>query len=149
VSDPFKTRAVDCGYRRDMPPVLDVFGLVCTDLPATLAFYRRLGLAIPAAADSEPHVEVALAGGLRLCFDPASTIRSFDPSWTAPSGSHRAGLAFRCTDPGEVDATFDDLVTAGYHGHLKPFDAFWGQRYATVLDPDGTPVDLYAPLPAT
>jgi uncharacterized glyoxalase superfamily protein PhnB len=23
-------------------------------------------------------------------------------------------------------------------------DAFWGQRYATVLDPDGNPVDLFA-----
>ena len=30
-----------------------------------------------------------------------------------------------------------------------PFDAFWGQRYATVHDPDGNPVDLFAPLPAT
>jgi uncharacterized glyoxalase superfamily protein PhnB len=28
----------------------------------------------------------------------------------------------------------------------SPFDAFWGQRYATVLDPDGNTVDLFAPL---
>jgi hypothetical protein len=28
-------------------------------------------------------------------------------------------------------------------------DAFWGQRYATVLDPDGNPVDLFAPLEDT
>jgi len=130
-----------------MPPVLDVIGLVCNDLPATLAFYRRVGLDIPPAADSEPHVEVTLPGGLRLCFDPVSTIHSFDPSWTAPTGSHRAGLAFRCAGPAEVDATYADLTAAGYHGHLTPFDAFWGQRYATVHDPDGTPVDLYAPLP--
>ncbi|MCZ6462364.1 MAG: glyoxalase, partial [Actinobacteria bacterium] len=25
-------------------------------------------------------------------------------------------------------------------------DAFWGQRYATVLDPDGNAIDLFAPL---
>jgi uncharacterized glyoxalase superfamily protein PhnB len=25
-------------------------------------------------------------------------------------------------------------------------DAFWGQRYATVLDPDGNSVDLFASL---
>jgi len=24
----------------------------------------------------------------------------------------------------------------------------WGMRYAVVHDPDGTPVDLFAPLPA-
>ena len=42
-----------------------------------------------------------------------------------------------------------ELVAAGYHGHLEPWDAFWGQRYATVLDPDGNSVDLFAPLPAT
>ncbi|MFL6036949.1 MAG: glyoxalase, partial [Gaiellaceae bacterium] len=28
----------------------------------------------------------------------------------------------------------------------EPFDAFWGQRYATVVDPDGNAVDLFAPL---
>lgn len=28
-----------------------------------------------------------------------------------------------------------------------PSDAFWGQRYATVHDPDGNPIDLFAPLP--
>jgi catechol 2,3-dioxygenase-like lactoylglutathione lyase family enzyme len=133
-----------------MAPVLDVIGLVTTDLAASLRFYRRLGLDIPTEADGEPHVEVSLSGGIRLCWDPVSTILSFDPTWTAPpAGSgHRANLAFRCADPAEVDAVFADLVGAGYSGRHEPWDAFWGQRYATVLDPDGTPVDLYAPLPA-
>jgi uncharacterized glyoxalase superfamily protein PhnB len=40
--------------------------------------------------------------------------------------------------------TYNDLAAAAYKGHLAPFDAFWGQRYATVLDPDGNHVDLYA-----
>jgi len=130
-----------------MTPVLDVIGLVVADLPASLAFYRRLGLQIPADADHEPHVELALPGGLRLCWDPVSTIHSFDPSWTAPTGGHRAGLAFRCADPAEVDTVYADLTGAGYAGHLEPWDAFWGQRYATMHDPDGNAVDLYAPLP--
>lgn len=130
-----------------MTPVLDVIGLVVADLPASLAFYRRLGLQIPADADHEPHVEVALTGGLRLCWDPVSTIHRFDPTWTPPTGGHRAGLAFRCADPAEVDAVYADLTGAGHRGHLEPWDAFWGQRYATVHDPDGNAVDLYAPLP--
>jgi catechol 2,3-dioxygenase-like lactoylglutathione lyase family enzyme len=34
-----------------MTPVLDVVGLVVADLPASLAFYRRLGLDIPPDAE--------------------------------------------------------------------------------------------------
>ena len=43
---------------------------------------------------------------------------------------------------------FADLTGAGYRGHRIPFDAFWGQRYATVLDPDGVGVDLFAWRPS-
>jgi uncharacterized glyoxalase superfamily protein PhnB len=28
----------------------------------------------------------------------------------------------------------------------EPWDAFWGQRYALLRDPDGVEVNLYAPL---
>ena len=38
------------------------------------------------------------------------------------------------------------LLAAGGRGHLAPWDAFWGQRYAVVLDPDGNVVNLFAPL---
>jgi uncharacterized glyoxalase superfamily protein PhnB len=45
-----------------------------------------------------------------------------------------------------VDSTYGDLVGAGYHGELKPWDAVWGMRYAVVHDPDGNGVDLFADL---
>jgi uncharacterized glyoxalase superfamily protein PhnB len=45
-----------------------------------------------------------------------------------------------------VDGLHDELVAAGQTSLRTPFDAFWGQRYATVLDPDGNAVDLFAPL---
>jgi uncharacterized glyoxalase superfamily protein PhnB len=115
-------------------------------MAASLAFYRRLGLAIPDSADDEHHVVVPLPGGLRLLFDTAETIRSFDPGWEPAAGGHRVALAFACSSPSEVDGTYAELVTAGYVGHLAPFDAFWGQRYATVLDPDGNAIDLFAAL---
>jgi catechol 2,3-dioxygenase-like lactoylglutathione lyase family enzyme len=126
----------------------DVIGIVVADMAASLSFYRRLGLPVPDGADGEPHVEVALPGGLRMTFDTQDTIRSFDPSWTPPSGGHGISLAFACDDPAAVDATHDELVAAGHRSHLAPWDAFWGQRYATVLDPDANAVDLFAPLPA-
>jgi catechol 2,3-dioxygenase-like lactoylglutathione lyase family enzyme len=125
----------------------DLIGLVVDDLAASLAFYRRLGLDVPADADDQPHVEVTLPGGLRLAWDTVETIQSFDPSWTPPAGGHAFGLAFACDDPADVDATYAQLVEAGYRRHLEPWDAVWGQRYASVLDPDGNSVDLFAALP--
>ncbi|WP_411107150.1 VOC family protein [Streptomyces sp. cmx-4-9] len=128
-----------------MTPRLDVIGLIVSDMAASLTFYRRLGLDVPAGSEDQPHVEAALPGGLRIAWDTEETIRSFDPSWTRPPGDGRVGLAFLCGSPAEVDSLYAELTGAGYRGHLKPWDAFWGQRYAVVLDPDGCGVSLFAP----
>ncbi|MFD3992634.1 VOC family protein [Streptomyces sp. NPDC058583] len=125
-------------------PHLDLIGLVVSDMAASLAFYRRLGLELPDGAESAPHVEAALPGGLRIAWDTEDVVRSFDPGWRRPEGGNRIELAFRCATPEAVDAAYEELVAAGYQGHLKPWDAFWGQRYAVVLDPDGSGVSLFA-----
>lgn len=127
-------------------PRIDMIGLVVADMAASLAFYRLLGMELPAEADSQPHVEVVLPGGVRLAWDTVDVVRSFDPGWQPPSGSHRVALAFDCGDPAGVDRAFALLVDAGHAGHLAPWDAFWGQRYAVVHDPDGNAVDLFADL---
>jgi catechol 2,3-dioxygenase-like lactoylglutathione lyase family enzyme len=120
--------------------------LVVSDMATSLAFYRRLGLDLPLDADDQPHVDLDI-GRLRLAWDTEDTIRSFDPEWKRPAeGGHRVALAFACDSPAEVDSAWDELTGAGYHGHLAPWDAFWGMRYAVVHDPDGTPVDLFADL---
>ncbi|MFE4536837.1 VOC family protein [Streptomyces scopuliridis] len=125
-------------------PRLDAIGLVVSDMAASLAFYRLLGVDIPADADTAAHAEATLPSGLRVLWDTEETIRSFDPGWTRPQGGERIGLAFLCAGPAEVDATYEALLAAGYAGHLKPWDAVWGQRYAVVLDPDGCGVSLFA-----
>ncbi|MFB7476430.1 VOC family protein [Kitasatospora sp. NPDC056184] len=127
-------------------PKLTLFAIVADDLAKSLAFYRRLGLDIPAEADTAPHVEVVLPGGLRLAWDPVETIHSFDEEWQAPTGSNRFAVAFEFPDAAGVDAKFQELVDAGYVGHKEPWDAVWGQHYAIVLDPDGNAVDLYSVL---
>ncbi|MFC0532721.1 VOC family protein [Phytohabitans kaempferiae] len=130
-----------------MAPRVDAIGLVVADMSRSLSFYRRLGLDFPEGADSEPHVEAPLPGGLRLLLDTVETIRSFDPGWQAPKeGGARMALAFACDDAADVDKVYADLVSAGYEGHKEPWDAVWGQRYAVVHDPDGNGVDLFAPL---
>jgi uncharacterized glyoxalase superfamily protein PhnB len=124
---------------------LDAIGIIVSDMGNALPFYRMLGLPIAEGAEAEDHVECALPSGLRLMWDTEALVHSFDPEWASPVGQ-RVGLAFLCDSPAEVDATYARLIDAGYHGHKEPWDAFWGQRYAQVHDPDGTVVDLFAML---
>jgi uncharacterized glyoxalase superfamily protein PhnB len=123
---------------------LSVIGIVVEDMGRALAFYRRLGLDVAASADSEPHVEAMLPGGLKVAWDTEDTIRSFDPEWQR-GANHGMSLAFGLDSPADVDATYQELVDAGYTGHKAPWDAFWGMRYAMVRDPDGNGVDLFSP----
>jgi catechol 2,3-dioxygenase-like lactoylglutathione lyase family enzyme len=127
-------------------PQLDAFGIVVSDMPRALAFYRTLGLEFPVGAESEGHVEAQLGGGMRYMLDTEDVIKSFDTEWKRPDG-HVHGGAFRCQSPAEVDRVYGELLAAGGSAHREPWDAFWGQRYAQVSDPDGTVIDLYAPLP--
>ncbi|GAB2513396.1 VOC family protein [Nocardia heshunensis] len=123
---------------------LNVIGIAVSDMGASVEFYRRLGVEFADGVENEPHVDADLGGGVKLMLDTEDTIRSFHPSWIAGGGTGRLGLACDCGTPAGVDAKFEELVAAGYQAELKPFDAFWGQRYAQVLDPDGNGVDLYA-----
>jgi catechol 2,3-dioxygenase-like lactoylglutathione lyase family enzyme len=130
-------------------PQFEAIGTVVADLERSAAFYRELGLEFPEPLDPEGHghVEASLPGGLRFMLDTEGTVRSFDPDWSPPSGGgHRSALAFRCDAPAEVDATYARLLGSGGTAHKEPWDAFWGQRYAEVKDPDGNVVDLFATL---
>ena len=104
---------------------LDLVGIVVRDMRASLEFYRRLGLDIQEDAEDEPHVEATTPSGLRVAWDTVELIQQVDPAWTEPSGGHRMSLAFLSSNPGEVDAKFDELAALG-HGHKEPWDAFWG-----------------------
>lgn len=127
-----------------MPPRLDAVGIVVSNLDNAIAFYRMLGAPFPDAG-GEDHVEAVLPSGLRLMLDSESVVKSFDADWVRPVGQS-IGLAFLCANAADVDATYAALLAAGHRGKLEPWDAFWGQRYAQVYDPDGHSVDLFAPL---
>jgi len=127
---------------------LDAVGIVVADLKRSVDFYRALGISFPAGSEESEHghAEVELGNGLRLMLDTEGSIKEFDPDWERGSGQSGASLAFRCTTPSEVDEAYARALAAGGRSHKAPWDAFWGQRYAQVRDPDGNPVDLYANL---
>jgi uncharacterized glyoxalase superfamily protein PhnB len=125
---------------------LDMIGLTVADIGRSLAFYRTLGLDTPTGWEG-PYVEITLDSGVRMSWNDVEMMKTLPYGWEPPVG-HRMGLAFLCDSVEDVDARWARLVEAGYESVAEPFDAFWGQRYALVHDPDGNVVDLFFPLPS-
>jgi len=125
-------------------PQLNSIGIVASDMATSIRFYRLLGLDVPETPD-EGHVDTFLPNGVRFMLDSEETILSFRPDWKREPGN-QIGLALECESPAQVDEVYAAAVAAGFDGEKEPWDAFWGQRYAQLHDPDGVPVDLYAPL---
>lgn len=120
---------------------LDAIGIVSKNLKKSVEFYRLLGLDFPES--TEDHLEVKTSSGLRVMLDSEELMKKINPNWIKPIGQGIV-LAFSCESPKQVDETFNKVISAGYKSGKEPWDAFWGQRYASVVDPDGNSVDLFA-----
>jgi uncharacterized glyoxalase superfamily protein PhnB len=128
-----------------MSAKLAALGIATKDMRQAARFYRELGVDV---ADPEPdadHHEATLPNGLRVMWDTIELMQKLHPDWEQPRG-HPISLAFECDSPDDVNATYARVTQAGFQGKVEPYDAFWGQRYATLLDPDGNAVDLFASL---
>ena len=125
-------------------PQLNAIGIVTSDMARSIAFYRLLWLDVPETPD-EGHVDTFLPNGIRFMLDSEEVMRSFLPDWSRETGN-QISLALECGSPSEVDEIYANAVEAGFEGEKEPWDAFWGQRYALLGDPDGTRINLYAAL---
>lgn len=125
--------------------VPDMIGIVSSNIPRSIAFYRLIGLDFPDAKEGEDYVEVKTKNGYRISINAIELDKKLTPGWTEPRGQ-RLTLAFLCESPKHVDETYAEIVAAGHKGIKEPWDAFWGQRYALVEDPDGAHVSLFASL---
>jgi catechol 2,3-dioxygenase-like lactoylglutathione lyase family enzyme len=132
-----------------MNPTLNTIDIVVSDMEATIAFYAQLGLEFKLDPNSPEHAGCDLPSGLHIMLDTVPFRTPFLAGWSAPTGGPRNMLCFEFSTPADVDVKYAELIAAGYRGLAEPFDAFWGMRYATVLDPDGNGIDLYAALPAS
>ena len=128
-----------------MQPHLDAIGITTADIAASCRFYALLGVPVTDPAEGDDHFAATLPSGIRLMWDTVELMKQLDPDWQPPSG-HRLTLAFHCGTAAGVDETHAAVVAAGFASKDEPWDAFWGQRYAGVVDPDGNVVHLFAPL---
>jgi len=122
----------------------DQFNLVVSDMDASVAFYRKLGLTIP---DADPqwqghHRSAQLEHGLDIDFDSTKFAKHWNRGWHGGMGV----LGFKVEKRETVDEIYRDIVESGYRGQQEPYDALWGVRYAVVEDPDGNSVGIMSPV---
>ena len=128
-------------------PDLHMLNVVVGDMPASLDFYRRLGIAVPDDTGvAGGHVQLRMPGGFSLELDTAESTRLWHAGWRADPDSVRVVIGFALPSREAVDVRYAELTSAGYRGRQPPFDAFWGARYAIVADPDGNDVGLMSPV---
>lgn len=136
------------------PPVpggtlgLGIVGIIVADLPASLAFYRRLGLAIPPDLDtSEGAFRLPLPNGMILFWETVAYVRGFDSRYRPSTGDRRVVLEFGFATADDVTTTYDALLAAGARSRLAPVDWSGGSiRYAIITDPDDNQISLRWPL---
>jgi uncharacterized glyoxalase superfamily protein PhnB len=127
-----------------MAPLLNAMGIVASDMARSLDFYpstrpRRTRHARRGTRQHPPSQRLSADARLRR------RDKEVPPRLDTPP-RHQFSLAVQCDRPAEVDKLYSQMISAGYQGDKDPWDAFWGQRYAQLRDPDGVPVDLYATL---
>jgi uncharacterized glyoxalase superfamily protein PhnB len=131
----------------DGKPVLKQLNLIARDFDATLEFYRLLGIDVPVTEATEMgHAEAAQDNGFTLEVDDLRSAGLWSAAWRQPQGSSRALIGFEVPTRESVDERYQELTAAGYEGRQRPYDTFWGARYAIVADPDGNDVGLMSPI---
>ena len=121
---------------------LSMLGLMVRDMAASLAFYRHLGLVIPAEDDRKRFVMHRMESGVTLFWDTVFA-DTYDPTREWPTGGYQTMLEFFLESNAAVDAKYAELTALGYHGRSAPVQTN-GPYAAMVDDPDGNVILITA-----
>jgi len=123
---------------------LDAIGIVSKNIEDSVKFYQFLGVTLKETG-GEDHYEGTTPSGVRIMVDSRELMKKLNPAWKEPVGNGMV-LCFKQDSPQSVDKIFTEITEAGYNSVKEPWDAFWDQRYSSVLDPDGNQIDIFAAL---
>jgi catechol 2,3-dioxygenase-like lactoylglutathione lyase family enzyme len=130
-------------------PGFDQVNIIAGDFARSLAFYRRLGVALPEAENAEAlfHANGKTPIGIRFELDTPHFAQFWNKGWVGRADLvGRVVLGFGVPSREEVDQLYEQLTAAGHPGLAEPFDAFWGARYAIIEDPNGIAVGIMSPI---
>jgi len=123
---------------------ISALGVVSSNIPQTIKFYVLLEFEFPDYAGLDHLEAITKPGETRLMIDSESLIKSLIHE--DPKPANHATFAIEYPLPRDVDTATASLKAQGHTIVTKPWDAFWGQRYAVVADPDGYRIDLFTAL---
>jgi len=122
---------------------IDAIAVTSKNLKETAKFYTLLGFEFAKFGADEKHLEPQSGDGMvRLMIDDVALIK--DIIGKDPIPPTHSSFAMLCDSPAEVDHVAQKIKDSGYTIVKEPWDAFWGQRYAIVQDPDGYMIDIFA-----
>lgn len=123
---------------------LNAVGVTSSNIRKSVEFYSVLGFEFPTFNEDEQHIESTSGDVAKLMIDSKNIVK--DIIRQEPKPGNHSSFAIQYDSSREVDDIVQKIKTAGFTVVKEPWDAFWGQRYAIVADPDGYKVDLYASL---
>lgn len=124
---------------------LNAIGVTSSNIKETVRFYELLGFKFQNFNENDMHIESIPSGDeAKLMIDAKELVH--DIINQEPKPSNHSAFAAEYNSPQEVDTIAKTIKDLGYTIVKEPWDAFWGQRYCIVADPDGYMVDLYARL---
>ncbi|WKZ29997.1 MAG: VOC family protein [Candidatus Dojkabacteria bacterium] len=123
---------------------IDAVGVASSNLKETVRFYTLLGFTFESFAEDEQHLEPQHKNGARLMIDSKKLITEI--LGEEPRASNHSSFAIKYDSPEEVNKAAEAIAQAGFKIAKEPWDAFWGQRYCIVEDPDGYKIDLFCNL---
>lgn len=117
------------------------------DVPAMRAFYENV-LGFEVKNDMDQYIEFDSEGvRFSICDRTVMQQATEHADYSVSPGGQRLELAFPCTSPEDVDASYRNIVAAGATPIKPPADMPWGQRTAFFADPEGNIHELFAELP--
>jgi len=122
---------------------LYMVGVIVSDMPKAVEFYRRLGVDIPAGSETQRHVPIKM-GEMTFFLNTRDLNARWDPAKIEAAGGYRIILEFYLKTRPEVDAKYAEMIGYGYQSHVAPFETPFNVYFAMIDDPDGNTILISA-----
>jgi len=123
---------------------IDLITIWTDDVERMKRFYNEI-IGFEIEGDLGEYVEF-INDGVRFAICSRSVMIGFSGGYKRRVSGQGFELAFPCSSPADVDATYESLKKKGVKFANEPQDMPWNQRTALFEDPDGNIHEIFARL---